>query len=635
MAQRRRTASAWVLIPAVLSVVYAIAVVVASWQAPEKGFLAFTGRRVVHVDPGGVADAAGLRVGDTLETIDGAPVTGTLDYAFHLLDRAPGETVELGVSRDGEPRELAITLARSATPWAAIVATLLCGALLVLGLVARIGHPDDPNARRFYRTSVAYTLAYAGGLSWARLLVHPVLAVVFFGALFASPPIAFELSVEFPRAIMARRWVRLVYAISSALVLAFIAAFVVAGSDERAGRGDRALPWLVGCVAIQMIVVAICAVIALAFQLRTMRTMVGPERAQVRWVVFAQLMSILPLLGAIPFAVTDIDLFLLFWYRPFAIAIALLWLIGYSIAVLRVRLADTDALIRTSLGYVSATGGAVVVYLGVVLGAGWLTGRLVGDAGPWPQLVAGLAAAALFGPIRARVGSWIDQRFFRDRRHYVEALRRAGESLAVLREPAALAKQAVDQVVAAVRAERGALYLRVGERWVIAYAKGELPAEPTPPDGGIAVSVGEHAMLVLGERLSGDLYSSQDRDLLGALASQLAVALVNANAFGTIAELSRELASLRDRLEDENRFLHQRIEAATGGVTLVGDSKAIRELAALVERVGPSDASVLVRGESGTGKGLVARMLHGASARADKTFLHVDCGAIAASVFES
>jgi len=633
MAQRRTTASAWVLLPAVLSLVYAIAVVVASWRAPEKGFLAFTGRRVVHVAAGGVAETAGLRVGDTIEAIDGAPVTGTLDYASHLLDRAPGETVTLRVVRAGASRDIAIALAPSATPWAGIVGTLLCGALLVLGLIARIGRPDDPNARRFYRTSIGYTLAYAGGLSWSRLIVHPVLATVFFAALFAAPPVAFDLAVNFPKPGAGRRWARLAYAISALLLIVFAAAFVVAGSDATSDRGDRALPWLVGCVALQFVVVAINSLVAMALQLRTLRTLVGRERAQVRWVLFAQLLAFLPLLGAIPLAVVDIDVFLLFWYRPFAIAIALLWLAGYSVAVLRVRLADVDALIRTSLGYAAATGGAIVVYLAVVLGAGWLTGRLVGDAGPWPQLVAGLSAAALFGPIRGRVGTWIDQRFFRDRRHYVEALRRAAESLAVLREPAALAKQAVDQVLAAVRAERGALYLKDGERWTIAYAVGEVGIEP--PDGGIAVPVGEHALLVLGERISGDLYSSQDRDLLGALAGQLAVALVNANAFGTIAELSRELAGLRDRLEDENRFLRQRVLAATDGLELVGESRAIRELRTLIERVAPSDASVLVRGESGTGKGLVVRMLHGASARADKPFLHVDCGAIAASVFES
>src|SRR5439155_12988087 len=123
------------------------------------------------------------------------------------------------------------------------------------------------------------------------------------------------------------------------------------------------------------------------------------------------------------------------------------------------------------------------------------------------------------------------------------------------------------------RAEGGALYV-----------DDEL-AYGDPITSGLEIPVGTTAMLVLGARRNGDLYSSQDRDLLAMVASQLAVALANARAYGTIAELSRtletrnvEISGLRERLEDENRLLRQRAEAATEGAQLVGDSQAIREL---------------------------------------------------------
>src|SRR5262249_10830620 len=103
----------------------------------------------------------------------------------------------------------------------------------------------------------------------------------------------------------------------------------------------------------------------------------------------------------------------------------------------------------------------------------------------------------------------------------------------------------------------------------------------------------------------------------------------------TLEGQNLEIRELRDKLEDENRFLRKRVEAATEGASLVGDSKPIRELRKTIERVATSDASVLLLGESGTGKGLLARLLHATSPRADKPFMHVDCGAIAASVFES
>ncbi len=651
---RRRT-SAWVLVPSAVSLIYAIAVVVAAWSAPAKGFQAFVGHRVVYVESGGPAASAGLRAGDVIVGIDGTPITGTLDYAYRVLRRAPGDTVTLEVRRDGTEHDIPIHCGQSPPPWSAIVATLLAAVLVLLGLVARIGRPDDPDARRFYRASIVYAVVYVGALSWSRLIVHPVLGAGFLLALFTAPAIAFDLSADFPHrptvSAGLQRWRWIAYATSAVLIVVAAIAFGVAISDYESGGGDRGLTAAVVAVAIQMGFVVLHAVLGLWFQSRALRSVSGPARAQLQWVIFGQALCILPSLGAVPLAFSDLPMFLLVWYKPFVVAIAILWFVAYGLAVLRVRLADVDALIKSSLGYVSATGAVVLVYIAVIFGAGWITGRLVGDAGPWPHLAAGLSAAALFGPIRTRVGGWIDRRFFRDRRHYVEAIRRVSESLAELREPEALAREAVENVVEAVRAERGALYLRTGDTWTVAHAVGEFsdtPDLPQTPEDGVAIRVpggatGDPvALLVIGARRSGDLYSSQDRDLLAALAAQLGVALGNARAYGKISNLSRELEAqneeirgLRDRLEDENQFLRARIEAATDGATLVGESKAIRELRRTIERVARSDASVLVLGESGTGKGLVARTLHGASARADKPFLQVDCGAIAPSVFES
>ena len=85
------------------------------------------------------------------------------------------------------------------------------------------------------------------------------------------------------------------------------------------------------------------------------------------------------------------------------------------------------------------------------------------------------------------------------------------------------------------------------------------------------------------------------------------------------------------RLEAENRLLR----ADAGGPELIATSAAMRPVLALIERVGPSDANVLITGENGTGKGLVAEQLHAVSPRADKPLITVNVGALSSTVFES
>src|SRR5262249_21909739 len=111
--------------------------------------------------------------------------------------RSPGETVVFRVDRGADVR---IALGESPTPWSALVATALATILLVLGLIARIGRPDDRTARRFYWSTILYATLYCGTLSWPKLIVHPLLAIVFLGSLFAGPKIALDLALEFPQA---------------------------------------------------------------------------------------------------------------------------------------------------------------------------------------------------------------------------------------------------------------------------------------------------------------------------------------------------------------------------------------------------------------------------------------------------
>jgi DNA-binding NtrC family response regulator len=97
----------------------------------------------------------------------------------------------------------------------------------------------------------------------------------------------------------------------------------------------------------------------------------------------------------------------------------------------------------------------------------------------------------------------------------------------------------------------------------------------------------------------------------------------------TQAELSRALRR-GQRLEAENRALREE-----GRPLLIAESPAMRPVLEMIERVGPSDANVLVTGENGTGKGTVVAALHAVSTRAAKPLLTVNAGGLSEGVFES
>ncbi|WP_375755872.1 sigma-54-dependent transcriptional regulator [Corallococcus exercitus] len=99
----------------------------------------------------------------------------------------------------------------------------------------------------------------------------------------------------------------------------------------------------------------------------------------------------------------------------------------------------------------------------------------------------------------------------------------------------------------------------------------------------------------------------------------------------TQLELSRALRRSR-RLEEENQHLRRE---QGGNSPMVGESRAMQPVRRLIERVAPSSAPVLVTGEHGTGKEVVARLLHAASPRADRPFVAVNSGGLSEGVFES
>ena len=124
------------------------------------------------------------------------------------------------------------------------------------------------------------------------------------------------------------------------------------------------------------------------------------------------------------------------------------------------------------------------------------------------------------------------------------------------------------------------------------------------------------------------VFTIEDVQLLEAFANQLALALEN-------ARLIQELQAARERLSEENRYWREAMAQTVQFDTLVGESPRMQEVYRLVERVLNTTATVLLTGESGTGKDLIARVLHYQGPRAKGPFIAVNCAAIPETLLEA
>ena len=123
-------------------------------------------------------------------------------------------------------------------------------------------------------------------------------------------------------------------------------------------------------------------------------------------------------------------------------------------------------------------------------------------------------------------------------------------------------------------------------------------------------------------------FSEHDAAMLSQFAVQVAMAVNSAIAFKQIAELRERLSQEKKYLEDEINLDHQFDD-------IVGESTGLRNVLKHVETVAPTDATVLIQGETGTGKELIARAVHRLSTRSERTFIKLNCAAIPAGLIES
>jgi formate hydrogenlyase transcriptional activator len=139
----------------------------------------------------------------------------------------------------------------------------------------------------------------------------------------------------------------------------------------------------------------------------------------------------------------------------------------------------------------------------------------------------------------------------------------------------------------------------------------------------------ERTLGVLGlASLREDGFSKIDADLLVNIADQVALAIENVLQY-------RQIESLKNKLASEKGYLEEEIKTQYNFAEIVGQSSALKQVLKQVETVAPTDSTVLLIGETGTGKELIARAIHNLSSRNERTLVKLNCAAIPTGLLES
>ncbi|MGH7255749.1 MAG: sigma 54-interacting transcriptional regulator, partial [Nitrospirales bacterium] len=123
-------------------------------------------------------------------------------------------------------------------------------------------------------------------------------------------------------------------------------------------------------------------------------------------------------------------------------------------------------------------------------------------------------------------------------------------------------------------------------------------------------------------------FAQDDVDLLTQVANQIAIAVENGLAY-------QEITQLKDKLAKEKLYLEEEIRTEHNFEEIIGESAALKRVLKQIEIVAPTDSTVLILGDTGTGKELLARAIHNLSRRRERTFVKMNCAAIPTGLLES
>lgn len=600
--------------------------------------------------------------------------------------------------------------------------------LFAVGALVFWKRPDDRSAAQFFFLCIVTVGAYIGGYHWGRISTQPLLILTFMVCSVLLPAVSLHFYLVFPRpkVFFERRpgWtVAAVYGPPLLFLFALLASYwhlrgVVrlefsADVLERAGpSSDQAVAaaWdvLRKLVAIYLWLAAawyLASVACLAHSYRAAKD--GTERNQVKWILYGSLLALLFIsytLYLITYETDDFGAGAATWPMFFASAFLTL---AFAVSITRYRLMQLDQIVSSGVVYFFISSLAGLLYYAVVFAGMLAVGNQVVPGPSFTQIM-GVSASFLLLMLaldmaRSRFKKVLDRRFDRQKFQLDRTLRRMGQAIEQLVDPATLARRLLQASAELLNVNRGAVYVREGTPplYRLAGSVGTAPAltelssgcplveslkhhgavvlQPGPASaepahrqlrflGGEVAHALCHeghllALLVLGRKDMGS-YGTDELNLLSAFAQFAALALESAQGNRTIEALNHELREKIEKISEQQRRilalqsqLTRQASRANGadagevsgtavptdgaapalpaGAGLIGSSPAMRGVFDLVRKVSASQSAVLIRGESGTGKGVLARLLHENSARASKPFVTVHCSALSANLLES
>ncbi|MCF2446664.1 sigma 54-interacting transcriptional regulator [Dyadobacter sp. CY345] len=163
----------------------------------------------------------------------------------------------------------------------------------------------------------------------------------------------------------------------------------------------------------------------------------------------------------------------------------------------------------------------------------------------------------------------------------------------------------------------------------------ETIADGTIPASYISLRIGCEDIAVMHFRQSDVNQITIQQNLFKSICSQLAITVANVISNEKVSKQIAEISSYKQQLEEEKIYLKEEIEITQNYAEIIGESLAIQKTFRLIAQVAPSDSAVLLLGETGTGKELVARAIHNNSPRKNKMMVKVNCAALPANLIES